>query len=425
MLRMLCVLCIGLCIGLWGELSCVVAHAEAPPPGFVSLLENDSLQGWRGSLDDWKVVDGELIGTADGTLKANRFIVADIEPVKNFELQVDVWISQGGNSGLQYRSTERPDLGPFVVTGYQCDVVSNRAEYNGMLYEERGRRILAHTGERVVIDTDGQPWITSSEKPTTFPPEHWHRYRVLVQGNHHRHWIDDVLTVDVVDLDAAHRSLSGVLGVQVHVGPPMTVRYRNFHLKRLPDDMPLLTASETVIPEDAVAVEPQGGWKNQPRPTRKPSLEPAPLGTTSPSFRHGNIWLAGQPSQQDFALLKEHGIQTVVTLRPDVELTWNEQDVVTGLGYRYVAIPIAGVNGFTDEKLDQARELLRAADKDAGVLLHCASAARVGTVWIAHRVLDDGLPIEAAQAEAATLGLKSPVMIGKATEYIQRKQAAK
>ena len=56
-------------------------------------------------------------------------------------------VSPGGNSGIQYREAERPDLGEWVVTGYQCDVVSNWPDYDGMLYEERGRRILAHSGE--------------------------------------------------------------------------------------------------------------------------------------------------------------------------------------------------------------------------------------------------------------------------------------
>lgn len=254
------------------SVSAVVAQAESPPDGFTSLIERDSIAGWRGATEDWKVVDGTLIGTADGTLKSNRFIVADVEPVRNFELRVEVWVSQGGNSGLQYRSIERPELGPFVVTGYQCDVVSNRAEYNGMLYEERGRRILAHTGESVVIDPAGQPWIVAKKDPPTFPAEQWHQYRVLVRGNHHQHWIDDVATVDVVDLDEKRRRLEGVLGVQVHVGPPMEVRYRNFYLKRLPDDLPLLALAEAPIPEGAEPVEPQGGWKNQPKPTR-PGVE--------------------------------------------------------------------------------------------------------------------------------------------------------
>ena len=91
--------------------------------------------------------------------KFNRFIVWRGGTVKNFELRVQVKVTPGGNSGLQYRGTERPDLGESVVTGYQCDVVAKRPDYNGMLYEERGRRILAHTGERVIIDAEGQPWV--------------------------------------------------------------------------------------------------------------------------------------------------------------------------------------------------------------------------------------------------------------------------
>ncbi|MEZ6124135.1 MAG: DUF1080 domain-containing protein [Planctomycetaceae bacterium] len=141
------------------------ARAESE---FESLIDDSSLKGWHGDTSSWTVSDGTLIGRADGTLKANRFIVADVPPVRNFELLAEVWISPGGNSGLQYRSTERPDLGPFVVTGCQCDVVSNKDEYNGMLYEERGRRILAHTGQKVVIAEDGQPWVVGS-----FPVKHF------------------------------------------------------------------------------------------------------------------------------------------------------------------------------------------------------------------------------------------------------------
>ena len=117
---------------------------------------------------------------------------------------------------------------------------------------------MAHTGEKVIIDTTGQPWVVGKLPVQTFPPGQWHHYRVLVQGNHHRHWIDDVPTVDVIDLDPAGRRLEGVLGVQVHVGPPMEIRYRNFHLTRLPDDLPILTAADAPLPADAVQVVPQG-----------------------------------------------------------------------------------------------------------------------------------------------------------------------
>ena len=64
------------------------------------------------------------------------------------------------------------------------------------------------------------------------------------------------------------RKLDGVLAVQVHVGPPMTIRYKDFFLKALPDDLPLIKPEQAVLPPDARKVAPQG----QDKP-RKPDAE--------------------------------------------------------------------------------------------------------------------------------------------------------
>jgi hypothetical protein len=229
-----------------------------PPRGFKALFNGRDLTGWDGSPRYWSVEDGALTGAADGKLDYNRFIVWRGGTVRNFELRVKVRVTPGGNSGLQYRSVERPDLGEAVVTGYQCDVVSNRPDYNGMLYEERGRRILAHAGEKVVIDPQGQPWVVGRFPLYEFKPGEWHDYRVVVRGNHHRHWIDGHPTVDVIDLDEKGRRLEGVLGFQVHVGPPMKIQYRDLYLRRFRDDLPLLTPAQAKVPEGAAKVAPQG-----------------------------------------------------------------------------------------------------------------------------------------------------------------------
>ncbi len=230
------------------------------------IFNGKDLTGWKGSPKYWKVEDGCLTGVADGKLKYNRFIIWDGK-VRNFELRVKVKVSPKGNSGIQYRGTYRPDLGDWVVTGYQCDVVARRADYDGMLYEERGRRILAHTGEKVIIDPKGQPWVVGEFPVKKFQPGQWHDYRVLVRGNHHQHWIDNHPTVDVIDLDKKHRKLEGVLAVQVHVGPPMKIQYKDFFLKKLPDDLPLISASEAKKPPTARKVVPQG--KDRPKKTKK------------------------------------------------------------------------------------------------------------------------------------------------------------
>jgi hypothetical protein len=195
----------------------------------------------------------------------NQFITWKDSTVRNFDLRVKVKVTKGGNSGIQYRGTSRPDLGLYIVSGYQCDVVADNPDYNGMLYEERGRRILSHTGERVVVDPQGQSWVLGRMPVKEFAADQWHDYRVLVQGNHHQHWIDDHLTADLIDFDAKGRDLEGVLAVQVHVGPAMTIQYKDFKIKHLPDDLPLEVFDDHPIPADAYGVRPQGklpdDWK--------------------------------------------------------------------------------------------------------------------------------------------------------------------
>jgi arylsulfatase A-like enzyme len=239
--------------------------AKIDTEGFAKIFDGKTLRNWSGEKQYWSVEDGALTGKTDGTLKANQFITWKNSTVRNFDLRVKVKVTKGGNSGIQYRGTSRPDLGLHVVTGYQCDVVADINKYNGMLYEEKGRRILSHTGEKVIVDEGGQPWITEHFPVKTFEPDQWHDYRVLVEGNHHRHWIDGHPTADLIDLDPQGRALEGVLAVQVHVGPAMTIQYKDFRIKHLPDDLPLIQASDNPVPKGAVGVRPQGklpkDWK--------------------------------------------------------------------------------------------------------------------------------------------------------------------
>lgn len=236
--------------------SLILCQAEEPPPNFVSLFNGRDLEGWLGD-QSWSVEDQALTGRTEGDLKANSFIVWQGEPLRNFDLRLLVRVSEGGNSGIQYRSQMRPDLGPYRLSGYQCDVVERVPKYNGMLYEEKGRRILAPHGTSVVIDPDGQPWITESQPVTRFAADQWHEYRILAEGNRLRHWINGQLITDVIDLDETGRSLEGLLAVQVHVGPPMKIQYKDIFLKRLADDLPLLDQNDAPIPPEVLQVRPQ------------------------------------------------------------------------------------------------------------------------------------------------------------------------
>ncbi len=232
--------------------------------GFVNLL-GGGLRGWAGDPKYWSAKKGVLTGSTDGSLKANSFLTWKGSTIRNFDLRVQVRLTPGGNSGIQYRSRMRPDIGLYAASGYQCDVVAKNPNYNGMVYEEKGRRILAHTGEKVIVDETGRSWIVGQMPVKEFPADEWHEYRVLVRGNHIQHWIDGHPTADLIDFDPKGRSLDGVLAVQVHKGPPMKVEYKNFRIKHLPDNLPLLQPKDRPIPAGSLGVRPQGrlpkDWK--------------------------------------------------------------------------------------------------------------------------------------------------------------------
>ncbi|EKK02127.1 protein containing DUF1080 [Rhodopirellula baltica SH28] len=390
------------------------------PAGAESLLEGNLADSWEGSLDDWTLENGVLIGTTDGSVKVNRFITSKIAPVEDFELEVDVWVSARGNSGIQYRSEVREDLGPNVMVGYQCDVVAATPKYNGMLYEERGRRILCHTAEKVVTDADGQGWVVESSEPPKFAPEAWHRYKVRVVGNHHQHWIDGQKTAEHFDLDPNGRSLSGRIGVQVHVGPPMEIRYRNFFVKRLTPTTPPSDSME--IPADAKKIVPQGGWKNAGKRDANHKLVKAELPGTRKVHRAGPIWLAGQPTAEGLAAAKKAGVKRVITLRSERELDFDDEALVKNAGLEFHAIRFGGHQQLTDEKIHAVCQLLQAADPDNQALLHCASANRVGAIWIAYRVLDGRQTLENAIQEGKQVGLLDPDLEKAAVEYVKQRK---
>ena len=156
--------------------------------------------------------------------------------------------------------------------------------------------------------------------------------------------------------------------------------------------------------------------------TDRVSLRPAELGTTPNVHAFGSTLLAGQPSAKDLALAKSRGIKSVITLRRDGEFDWNEEEVVRGLGLEYRQVAFGGADSLVDEVFDELLPLI--ADSDRGpVLLHCKSANRVGAIWLAHRVINGGITVEAATEEARTVGLRTRGYEQKAIAYVKRRKS--
>ena len=62
--------------------------------------------------------------------------------------------------------------------------------------------------------------------------EDWNEYHIIARENHFIHKINGVVTCEATDEDSAARS-DGIIALQLHRGPPMTVQFRNVMLKRL------------------------------------------------------------------------------------------------------------------------------------------------------------------------------------------------
>lgn len=156
-----------------------------------------------------------------------------------------------------------------------------------------------------------------------------------------------------------------------------------------------------------------------------PAVVESQLGMTRNVHAFGPTLLCGQPSQEELADAKSRGIRVVITLREKNELSWDEASVVKQLGLEYHDFGFRDPADLTDNVFDGVRKALRNT-KEHPVLLHCASANRVGAVWLAHRVLDAGISVEKAAAEARVIGLRTPAYEQRAYAYIaaERKKAA-
>lgn len=153
-------------------------------------------------------------------------------------------------------------------------------------------------------------------------------------------------------------------------------------------------------------------------PSAQEALAPATCGSIQQLHAIGGVLLAGQPSEADLKVAREDGIKTIVSLRKPAEVPWDEGAAARGLGLEFHQVPFQSPEELTDKAFEELRALLRDTSKRP-LLLHCGSANRVGAVWLAHRVLDDGVTFEAALAEARTVGLRSEALLARARAYIE------
>lgn len=195
-----------------------VLHAEggeSDEEGFVALSNGESFEGWEGNLDVFRIEDGAFVGgTLDAPVARNEFLCTERE-FGDFELRLKFkLVGKGANGGVQIRSRRIPDH--HEVIGYQADLGDG---WWGCLYDEsRRNRVLARSN-----------WPELKE---VLRRDDWNDYVIRCEGRRIRLWINGLQTVDYTEEDQSLQQ-HGIIGLQVHGGPPSECWYKDIRIKEL------------------------------------------------------------------------------------------------------------------------------------------------------------------------------------------------
>jgi len=235
---------------------------------FQSLFNGEDLSGWDGNPELWKVEDGVIVGTcfSPENPEHNEFLIWEDGVLEDFELHVVARLKGDNNSGVQYRSRRRPEIGPWSISGYQNDI-HPATQHNGMTYEERGRGIFGLNGQNVVLDPEGERWLVSEHEPVEVEIAEWNEYSVVARGNQLVHLINGEVTSTLVDYHEAGRALEGLLAIQLHRGNAHVLEIQSVRYKPL-EKTDVLPFTDESLPEGATKIE-------RPRTSNPQGLGPA------------------------------------------------------------------------------------------------------------------------------------------------------
>lgn len=222
-------------------LSGTLSGEEPKEKGFVSMFNGKDLSEWEGNEPLWSVADGCIVGETkmEGPRKIdyNRFLIWKGGEVDDFTLRFEARVSPGGNSGIQYRSWINPDKEkPFSVFGYQVDFDGiNRS--TGKIYGENYRKTLAYRGTRAEVGDDHKPkeierFVDDDALKSKISTNDWNSFEVIAEGFTFTQKVNGELTCVLTDNDLEMRRRSGIIAIQLHVGPAMKVELRNLRIKK-------------------------------------------------------------------------------------------------------------------------------------------------------------------------------------------------
>ena len=227
------IVCLVVLIFLSQQATAKENESVAPENDFTALFDGKKFDGWSGNMDMFRIQDGAIVGgSMDKKVPNNEFLTFK-EKFKNFELRLEAkLIGEGGNAGIQIRSRratkeeiaskeKEKHIPKHEMVGYQVDMGKAWEKvWWGKLYDEsRRRKVLAGPEDEKAL-----------EKLVKF--DEWNDYRILCEGPRIRIWLNGTQTVDYTEKEEDIAD-SGIIGLQIHGGPPSEAWYRNIRIREI------------------------------------------------------------------------------------------------------------------------------------------------------------------------------------------------
>jgi len=205
----------------WIALLFILLLVAAPPlaPGagkkrWVPLFNGKDLSGWKNNgQEKWVAEDGTILG--ESTVGKYGYLTTE-KTYRDFNLRLQFKCETDGNSGVFTRSRitgDSPQTGPDIV-GMQVEVDPRR--HTGGIYESGGRGWVA---------------LPTPEGEKAIKPRDWNKLEIQAQGNHYVTRLNGVPIVDFTD--TAPKFTDGVIGLQLHTGGGVKIRFRKIEIQEL------------------------------------------------------------------------------------------------------------------------------------------------------------------------------------------------
>ena len=219
---------------LIGACCLVTAANAAEKPGWIELFDGKSLEGWvhyNGS-HRYTVEDGAIVGTTvPGSV--NSFLCTKRE-FGDFELEVEVWMDEVTNSGIQFRSKTRNE-----TVGKSWEMAMGRV-YGPQAEIRRGGNPGEPTTGMFYGEALGTGWLSTREKiekgHNFFRNDDWNELRIVAEGPRMRTWVNGNLVDDITREDVYRTHPKGFIGLQVHGiegKGPYQMKFRKIRIRPL------------------------------------------------------------------------------------------------------------------------------------------------------------------------------------------------